>query len=66
MGIANILKLSGAQLLFTPSGKKYVGIGESTPHMKKLFRKTIGYMVVLPFVVASRFLTIFLGQEKCH
>ena len=32
--------------------------------MKKLFRKIIGYMVVLPFVVASKFLSIFLGQGK--
>ncbi len=32
--------------------------------MKKLLRKIIGYMVVLPFVVASKFLSIFLGQGK--
>lgn len=32
--------------------------------MKKIFRKIIGYMVVGPFVVASKFLSIFLGKEK--
>ncbi len=32
--------------------------------MKKYFRKTIGYIVIGPFVVASIFLSIFLGKEK--
>ena len=32
--------------------------------MKKIFRKIIGYTVVLPFVLAFEFLSIFLGQEK--
>jgi predicted ArsR family transcriptional regulator len=32
--------------------------------MKKFFRKIIGYIVVSPFVVASKFLSIFLGKQK--
>lgn len=41
-----------------------IELQESTNNMKKIFRKIIGYMVVSPFVVASKFLSIFLGQEK--
>jgi hypothetical protein len=44
--------------------EKPVGLQERTNNMKKIFRKIIGYMVVLPFVVSSKFLSIFLGQEK--
>lgn len=32
--------------------------------MKKNFRKAIGYMVVLPFAVVLKSLSIFIGQEK--
>jgi AAA+ ATPase superfamily predicted ATPase len=32
--------------------------------MTKIFRKIIGFVVVSPFVVASKLLSIFLGQEK--
>ena len=32
--------------------------------MKKIFRTTIGYVIVSPFAVAFQFLALFLGQEK--
>ena len=32
--------------------------------MKKVFRKIFGLIIVSPFVVASKLLSIFLGQEK--
>jgi hypothetical protein len=33
-------------------------------YLKNIFRKTVGYMVVFPFVVVYKFLSIFLGQEE--
>ena len=41
-----------------------VGLLESPNNMKKIFRKIIGYIIVLPFVIVSKFLSFFLGQEK--
>lgn len=32
--------------------------------MKNIFRKVFGSMVVSPFVVACKFLSVFIGQEK--
>ncbi|WP_419656213.1 hypothetical protein Dvar_53150 [Desulfosarcina variabilis str. Montpellier] len=32
--------------------------------MKNIFRKLIGYVVVLPFVVRCKFLSLFIGKEK--
>lgn len=32
--------------------------------MKTIFRKSIGYIVVLPFAIRYKMLSLFLGQEK--